>query len=75
MLQLRKSGLRVSGKANLKASETKDGKWVAWMELQGIPVSNDSGRPLLFEGSTRYQAQCAAYRHFFPEASPLWKNS
>lgn len=71
VLQLRKSGLRVSPKASLKASQTRDGQWVVWLEFKGLPITDDTGLPRLFEGPTRYQAQCAAYRWYFPESSSL----
>lgn len=74
MIQLRKAGLQVSSKASLKASQTKDGQWVVWMELRGEPVTDEAGRPRLFEGPTRYQAQCAAYRWFFPDASAFLRS-
>jgi hypothetical protein len=67
MLQLRKTGLKLCEKSTLKASETKDGRWVAWLEVQGIPLNDEIGKPRLFEGHTRYQAQCAAYRWYFPD--------
>lgn len=71
MFKLRKSGLRVSGKARLRASQTSQGKWVAWLEVQGEPVGSEGGKPKLFEGHTRYQAQCKAYRWYFPNSPSL----
>lgn len=71
MLELRKKGLKLSPKTALKASQTKDGLWVAWLEVKGTPISDNGGKPRLFEGHTRYQAQCAAYRWYFPDATQL----
>ena len=72
VLQLRKAGLELTSQTKLRASETNNGNWVAWVEVSGVPVNDKkSGKPLLFEGPTRYQAQCAAYRWLNPEASSL----
>ena len=71
MLELRKPGLRLSQKADIKASQTREGQWLAWLEVQGTPVSDEVGKPRLFHGHTRYQAQCAAYRWYFPNANRL----
>lgn len=64
MLQLRKSGLKLSSDAMLKASQTPEGKWVVWLEMDGSPLVNELGKPRLFEGHTRYQAQCKAYKWY-----------
>jgi len=63
-MKLRKRGLSVSGSQNLeiKASQTKEGTWLAWLELDGEPLLDQNSKPRLFEGFTRYQAQCAAHR-------------
>lgn len=67
MPSLRKKGLRLTSEAGLKTSRTPDGQWVAWIEQDGSPVTCESGKPRLFEGSTRYQAQCSAFRWYCPE--------
>lgn len=64
MLQLRKSGLKVNSEAALKASQTPDGNWVAWLEIEGVPVQCQQGKPVLFEGYTQYQAQCKAFKWY-----------
>lgn len=68
MPSLRKKGLSLTAEAGLKTSRTPDGHWVAWIERDGEPITcENSGKPRLFEGSTRYQAQCSAFRWFCPE--------
>ncbi|MFA5508053.1 MAG: hypothetical protein WC314_10345 [Vulcanimicrobiota bacterium] len=64
MLQLRKCGLRLTSQASMKASQTLDGNWVVWLELGGKPLTDEVGKPRLFEAPTRYQAQCKAYRWY-----------
>jgi len=64
MLQLRKCGLRLTTQASMKASQTPDGSWLVWLELDGRPLTDETGRPRVFEGPTRYQAQCKAYRWY-----------
>ena len=68
MLKLRQTGLRLSSQAALKTSQTPDGIWVAWLEVGEVPLKDKHGKPRLFEGHSRYQAQCAAYRWYYPEA-------
>lgn len=68
MLSLCKKGLRLGSEAGLKTSRTQDGQWVAWIELDGQPLTGDTGKPKLFEGPTRYQAQCRAFRWYSPES-------
>lgn len=67
MLSLRKKGLSLTPEAGLKTSRTPDGLWVAWIERDGTPITCEFGKPRLFEGCTRYQAQCSAFRWFCPE--------
>lgn len=67
MPSLRKRGLSLTPEAGLKTSRTPDGQWVAWIERDGSPITCESGKPRLFEGCTRYQAQCSAYRWYCPE--------
>lgn len=69
MPSLRKKGLSLTPEAGLKASRTPEGFWVAWIERDGTPITCESGKPRLFEGSTRYQAQCSAFRWYCPENS------
>lgn len=69
MTLLRKRGLRVTPDTGMKASRTIDGHWVAWIEQDGTPVTGESGQPRLFEGSSRYQAQCRAYQWYCPGAT------
>lgn len=57
--------------ASLKTQRTPDGRWVAWIERNGQPLTCEAGRPRLFEGPTCYQAQCRAYRWLSPEKSFL----
>lgn len=64
MLQVRKAGLKLTSQASMKASQTPDGNWVVWLELNGSPLTDDQGKPKLFEGPTRYQAQCRAYKWY-----------
>ncbi len=71
MLQLRKAGLKLSSKVVVKASQTLHSSWVAWLEVRNTPLKDESGKPRLFEGHTRYQAQCAAYRWYFPNSSEV----
>lgn len=67
MPSLRKRGLSLTPEAGLKTSRTPDGQWVAWIERDGAPITCEAGKPRLFEGSTRYQAQCNAFRWYCPE--------
>ena len=70
MPSLRKRGLSLTPEAGLKTSRQPDGRWVAWIERDGTPITcEESGKPRIFEGSTRYQAQCSAYRWYCPESS------
>ncbi len=64
MLQLRKCGLRLTTQASMKASQTPEGSWLVWLELDGRPLTDEIGQPRVFEGPTRYQAQCKAYRWY-----------
>lgn len=64
MLQVRKCGLKLTSQATMKASQTPCGEWVVWLELDGVPLADDAGKPKLFEGHTRYQAQCKAYKWY-----------
>lgn len=64
MLQLRKAGLRLDSQVALKASQTQDGSWLVWLEIEGAPLTDERGKPKLFEGHTRYQAQCKAYQWY-----------
>ena len=59
---LRKMGLELAGGVMLRTSEQPDGGWAAWIEIDGDPLEITSGSPRLFEGATRYQAQCEAMR-------------
>lgn len=67
MLKIRKAGLKLTSQASMKASQTRDGNWVVWLELEGSPLTDDLGKPKLFEGPTRYQAQCKAYKWYSME--------
>lgn len=67
LLTLRQSGLSLGSRVGLKTSRTQDGQWVAWIEFDGEPLVAESGKPRLFEGPTRYQAQCRAFRWYSPE--------
>jgi hypothetical protein len=64
MIQVRKAGLKLTSQAAMKASQTPDGSWVVWLELKGAPLTDNLGKPKLFEGPTRYQAQCKAYKWY-----------
>lgn len=69
MSLLNKKGLNLTPKAGLKASRSLDGRWIAWIEQDGLPLTEESGRTRTFEGSSCYQAQCRAYQWYFPETS------
>jgi hypothetical protein len=64
MIQVRKAGLKLTSQAAMKASQTPDGNWLVWLEQEGKPLNDDLGKPKLFEGPTRYQAQCKAYKWY-----------
>ncbi len=62
MRSLRKKGLEVAPGISVRASETQDGEWLAWVEREGEPMMQAPDQPRLFSGHTRYQAQCAAVK-------------
>ena len=46
----------------MRASETRQGGWLAWIERNGEPIMVSEDRPRIFDGPTCYQAQCAAVK-------------
>ena len=66
---LRKMGLELAPGVMLRTSEQPCGGWVAWIEQDNSPLEITAGTPRLFEGATRYQAQCEAMRWIRGDAS------
>lgn len=66
---LRKMGLELAPGVMLRTSEQPGGGWVAWIEQDNAPLEITSGSPRLFEGATRYQAQCEAMRWIRSDSS------
>lgn len=52
-------GFDLGSEARLKAVEA-EGVWSVWIEKGGLPLCLEHGKPILFCGSTLYQAQCQA---------------
>ena len=66
---LRKMGLELAAGVMLRTSEQPGGSWVAWIEQDGAPLEITAESPRLFEGATRYQAQCEAMRWIRADSS------
>jgi hypothetical protein len=57
---IRKRGFELERGVSLLLSRTSNGGWSAWIEYLHEPLRDSDGNPRLFEGSSAYQAQCAA---------------
>lgn len=62
-------GLTIGPGAALKSRQADDGSWFAWIEVEKRSVETSGGQARVFNAPTRYQAQCQAYRWFYPESS------
>lgn len=58
---LRRKGFEVGPGVVLVARRAPEGHWAVWAEFEGCPIGPE-GHPRLFEGATRFQAQCDAIR-------------
>lgn len=56
-------GFKLGCQTRLKAIE-EDGIWSVWIEKGELPLCLERGKPILFCGSTLYQAQCRAVTWF-----------